>query len=215
MPPDRQRTFRELVEGKTLVRGVIRNGNFSPHPEGLFHIKLEADDYKTGKIYGQHVLPIPEFLHPELEAWLNHWRGVLNPNHNFVFTQLNGNPLIRETLYTLFRHAIYRASVVLFGEGRVPNPHLVRDMLVTYMYEEEASDAVMDGLALAMKHSRKTQKTLYDRCTSSKKMEPALNAMAQLKPVEIPKSQLKIFPINPEDPSRKTGDAASCSKIVP
>ena len=80
---------------------------------------------------------------------------------------------------------MYRASAVLFGEGKATNPHLVRDMLVTHLYEIEASEAVMEGLALGMKHSRETQKKSYDRRTHQEKVNPALDAILQIEPATI------------------------------
>ena len=185
MPPDRQRTFRELEEGKTLVRGSLKNAIFYPEKAGDFYIRLGSQDYKTGKTYGEQFLKIPEKLYPELEAWLNKWRSLVQPQHNFVFTQMNGNPFTCTSLRSLFRHAIYRVSAVLFGEGKATNPHLVRDMLVTHLYEIEASEAVMEGLALGMKHSRETQKKSYDRRTHQEKVNPALDAILKIEPATI------------------------------
>ena len=177
MPPDRQRTFRELEVGQTLVKGSIKNDIFIPQVDDKWFIKLGPTRYKTGKAYGEIILEIPEMIYPELEVWLNRWRQVLSPNHNFVFTQLNGNPYTSTSLRSLFRHAIYRASCVLFGEGKAVNPHLVRDMAVTYFVREGASEAQMDALAIGMKHSRQTQKEIYDRRTQHEKVAPAQDMM--------------------------------------
>ncbi len=98
---------------------------------------------------------------------------------------MNGKPLTSESLYQLFRHAIYRASANLFGEGKVTNPHLLREMLVTYCYERGASESEMDGLALGMKHSRRTQREIYDRRSQLQKVEPALEMMEAFKPVDV------------------------------
>ncbi len=180
MPPDRQRTFRELEEGRTLVRGHIDQGLFSPHPQGQWYVRLGADDYKTGATYGEQIIPVPETLYPELEAWLNRWRACLNPSHTFVFTQLNGKPLTAMSLYQLFRHAIYRASLILFGEGKATNPQLVRTILITHCFRMGASDAEMEALAIGMKHSRRMQRQVYDRRTQQEKIQPALDLMARL-----------------------------------
>ncbi|MEB3311423.1 MAG: hypothetical protein VKJ02_14445 [Snowella sp.] len=177
MPPDRQRTFRELEVGKTLVRGSVKNSIFIPQINGKWYIKLGPAHYKTGKAYGEIILEVPEIIYSELEYWLNHWRQVLSPNHNFIFTQLNGKPLTSGSLRGLFRHAIYRASKVLFGEGKAPNPHLVRDMAVTHFVREGASEAQMEALAIAMKHSRRTQREIYDRRTQNEKVAPAQDMM--------------------------------------
>lgn len=208
MPPDRQRTFRELEEGRTLVRGIIKNNILHRKSDGCFHIKLGPSDYKTGSTYKEQILQVPEQLQMPLEEWLTKWRKTLNPNHNFVFTQLNGKPLTGGSLYQLFRHAIYRASVVLFGEGRATNPHLVRDMLVTHFYEIGASEAALEGLAIGMKHSRKTQRERYDRRTKQNKVKPALEVLEGLKAVEVSKSILKVVQLDSTEGLLKGNDSA-------
>jgi hypothetical protein len=199
MPPDRQRTLRELEVGKTLVRGTVKNDIFCPKADGQWYIKLGSEDYKTGKAYKEQTLEVPENIYPELEAWLNQWRAVLKPTHNFVFCQLNGKPYTRESLYHLFRHAIYRASVVLFGEGKALNPHLVRDMAVTYFIRVGASEHQMDALAIGMKHSRRTQREIYDRRTKQEKVAPAQQMMLSVKPVELPLPKLESVSLSPVD----------------
>jgi hypothetical protein len=77
MPPDRQRTLRELEVGRTLVRGTVKNDIFCPKADGRWYIKLSSQDYKTGKAYKEQTLEVPENIYPELEAWLNQWRAVL------------------------------------------------------------------------------------------------------------------------------------------
>ncbi len=96
MPPDRQRTLRELQLGKSLIKGVIKQGIVHPTDNGLWFIVLEPEDYKTGAAYGRQVQKVPERLYPYLEEWLDQWRAVLNPIHDFVFTQMNGKPLTSE-----------------------------------------------------------------------------------------------------------------------
>ncbi len=183
MPPDRQRTFRELELGRTLVRGTVEQGVFCPATENSvahWYIRLMADDYKTGATYGEQIIQVPEIIYPELEAWLNQWRACLKPSHDFVFTQLNGKPLTAVSLYQLFRHAIYRASSNLFGEGKATNPQLVRTILITHCFRMGASDAEMEALAVGMKHSRRMQRQVYDRRTQQEKIQPALDLMARL-----------------------------------
>ncbi len=199
MPPDRQRTLRELEVGRTLVRGTVKNDIFCPKADGRWYIKLGSQDYKTGRAYKEQTLEVPENIYPELEAWLNEWRAVLQPTHNFVFCQLNGKPYTSESLYQLFRHAIYRASVVLFGEGKALNPHLVRDMAVTYFIREGASEQQMDALAIGMKHSRRTQREIYDRRTKQEKVAPAQQMMLSVKPVELPLPKLESVSLGPVD----------------
>ncbi|CAL5226021.1 g8828 [Coccomyxa viridis] len=67
--PDRQRTIRELEVGKTLFKEGER-----------WVIKHQADDYKTGRAYGQRPpMAIAPHIYPELEAFLGHWRQFLQP----------------------------------------------------------------------------------------------------------------------------------------
>jgi hypothetical protein len=106
MPPDRQRTYRELREGKTLVKGQLIKGEFtasdymSDPQKAKWYIHLEAPDYKTGETYGEWWGEVPNVVYPDgktfysyIEEWLSHWRSVLAPNHEYCFTQLNGKPM--------------------------------------------------------------------------------------------------------------------------
>jgi hypothetical protein len=194
MPPDRQRTLRELELGRTLVRGTFKNNIFSPNDNGRWYIKLGADDYKTGKAYKEQISEVPEIIYPELEAWLNQWRPVLNPSHNFVFCQLDGQPYTAEGMYQQFRHAIYRASAVLFNHGKALNPHLVRSMAITHFIREGATEQQMDAMSIAMKHSRDAQKRDYDRRSQQEKLAPAQQMMLSVKPAEVPLP--KFEPVN-------------------
>lgn len=194
MPPDRQRTLRELELGRTLVRGTVKNNIFSPNDNGRWYIKLGADDYKTGKAYKEQISEVPEIIYPELEDWLNRWRPVLNPSHKFVFCQLDGKPYTSSAMYQLFRHAIYRASAVLFNHGKALNPHLVRSMAITHFIREGATEQQMDAMSIGMKHSRDAQKRDYDRRSQEEKLAPAQQMMLSVKPAEVPLP--KFEPVN-------------------
>lgn len=63
----------------------------------------------------------------QLEAFLGHWRTFLNPQHSLVFSQANGLPLTTQGLGKIFYTSAFRIS------GKKTNPHLVRDMVVTYL----------------------------------------------------------------------------------
>ncbi len=84
------------------------------------------------------------------------------------------------SLLSLFRNAAYRLT------GKACNPHLVRDMIVTYMKRTGASSEILESLAQLMAHSLKMQQTVYDRRTSQEKVEPALSALASLQPGSLP-----------------------------
>lgn len=162
IPPDRQRTLRELEVGRTLVK-----------ENDKWYIHLRPEDYKTGSAYGEQWTLIPNFIYPELEAWLNVWRAYYKPNHNFVFSNLNGEPLKPSSVYTIFKHAAYRIT------GKALHPHLIRSMAITYFQKQGKSDAEMASLALAMRHSREAQQKTYDRRTNVEKITPAQNMMLE------------------------------------
>ena len=63
----------------------------------------------------------------QLEAFLGHWRQFLQPKHSLVFSQLNGAPVTMQAVYKIFHTSAFRIS------GKKTNPHLVRDMVVTYL----------------------------------------------------------------------------------
>lgn len=162
IPPDRQRTLRELEVGRTLVK-----------ENDKWYIHLRAEDYKTGSAYGEQWTLIPDLIYPELEAWLNVWRAYYKPNHNFVFSNLDGKPLSPDNVYSIFKHASYRIT------GKALHPHLIRSMAITYFQKQGKSDAEMASLALAMRHSRQAQQASYDRRTNVEKITPAQNMMLE------------------------------------
>jgi site-specific recombinase XerC len=165
--PDRQRTLRELEYNKTLVQ----------NSEGDWVIKHSAEDYKTGKFYGERApLKIRQDIYPFLEEYLNIWRKELFPNHNYFFCQRNGNPPThRNFIYNLFTMTIYKLS------GKKTNPHMIRDMIVTYFKRRNASESEMESLAMYMGHSVSIQKSVYDRRSKNEKMEPAIHMMESIK----------------------------------
>ncbi|MBD1821118.1 site-specific integrase [Cyanobacteria bacterium FACHB-DQ100] len=176
MPPDRQRTLRELEVGKTLVKGLLNhNGVFEAKDDGKWYIHLMKTNYKTGKTYGEQWLMVPDILYSYLEAWLAQWRALFSPNHNFVFTQENGKPYRKASdLSNLIRRATYRLA------GKLTTSHLIRHMLITYLKRHGASDEVMRSLADAMHHSTKIQGEIYDRRHQLEKVAPAQDLVLKL-----------------------------------
>lgn len=163
--PDRQRTLRELEVGRTLVRDR----------EGRWVIRHGPQDYKTGRAYGERPpLAIAPHIYPELEAYMDKWRACLEPRHNFLFTQRNGEPLNEKSLYKLFWTTAYRLT------GKRTNPHLVRDSIVTYLRGGDATERELEALALYMGHSVEMQRGVYDRRTKEQKVEPAVELLAEL-----------------------------------
>lgn len=176
MPPDRQRTLRELEVGKTLVKGILKqNTIFESREDGQWYFHLMKVNYKTGKTYGEQWLMVPDILYPYLEDWLNQWRDVFSPNHTFVFTQENGKPFKNASdLSGIIRRATYRLT------GKLTTSHLIRHMLITYLKQHGASDEVMKSLADAMHHSTKMQTEIYDHRPQLEKVAAAQELVLKL-----------------------------------
>jgi len=176
MPPDRQRTLRELEVGKTLVKGTLKHdGFFEATDTGNWYIHLVRDSYKTGKIYGEQWLMVPDILYPYLEAWLSQWRAKFSPSHNFVFTMENGKPYQKASdISNIIRRTTYRLT------GKLTTSHLIRHMLITYLKRHGASDEIMRSLANAMHHSTDMQAEIYDRRHQIEKVAPAQELVLKL-----------------------------------
>jgi len=162
--PDRQRTIRELQLGRTLFkegdRYVIRHG---------------PSDYKTGSAYGVRApLYISSSINPELEAYINTYRSALQPDHEYLFTQANGQPLTDKSLYKLFWTTSFRIS------GKRLSPHMVRDVVITHLRGTDASERELEALAIYMGHSVSIQKSTYDRRSQQEKVQPAVNLLASI-----------------------------------
>lgn len=174
LPPDRQRTFRELQEGKTLVKGYFQGRFFQNSKDGEWYIYLGEGDYKTDQTYGNSFKKIPDLLVPYLEKWLEQYRTVFNPTHNYVFTQENGKPFTKASNFSaIIRHAAYRLT------GQLLHSHLIRHMLVTHLKRLKVSKDLQESVALSMHHSGATQDS-YDQRSCFEKELPAQQLMLSL-----------------------------------
>ena len=174
--PDRQRTIRELVFGRTLIT-VPYDGppTVLGHFKHRYAIKHGSKDYKTGKDYGErpHLMLDPKITY-YMDLWLSRYRGLLAKDHNFVFTAREGKPMSAQSVHRLFVSAAERIT------GQRTNPHLVRDMIVTYLRGTDASERELEALAIYMGHSVDMQRKSYDRRNKSEKVQPAVTLLANL-----------------------------------
>ncbi|GLI59154.1 hypothetical protein VaNZ11_000960, partial [Volvox africanus] len=181
--PDRQRTLRELVIGRTLAKDR----------SGIWSIRHTHADYKTGGTYGERPpLVIDPGIYYELEEFISTWRSHLNPQHNFLFSKRDGSgPLTAQELSRSFSLNAFRLT------GRKLNPHMVRDMVVTYARSGHATEHELEGscrhvlclpsaarqfqaLAIYMGHSLAEQRGTYDRRTKAEKVQPAMGLLAKI-----------------------------------
>ena len=187
LPPDRQRTLRQLEVGKTLVQGGFRqDGFFRPSDSGQWFIWLGKGDYKTSNTYGDSLKQIPDLLVPYLEDWLYRLRSVFEPTHNFVFTQENGKPYAKASNFSgIIRHASYRLT------GQLLHSHLIRHMLVTYVKRLKVAPELLQNLALSMHHSSETQDD-YDDRSVLERASPAQKMVLDLAMGQLPRSYAEI-----------------------
>ena len=71
--------------------------------------------------------------------------------------QISGAKMTEQGLHRVFTTSAWRIS------GKKCNPHLVRDMIVTYLRGTGASERELEALALLMGHSVEMQRGTYDR----------------------------------------------------
>lgn len=189
MPPDRSRTYCELELGKTMLQGIFDDLRFIPVEEmsnpskALWFIRLEPDQYKTGKAYKTNYIPITNFhwedgktLYGYINHWLTwgrEWDGELN--HQFFFRgTITNRPLTSKDWLARIRYIFDRESNVA-----VP-PKELRKMYVTYIKQEGVTEEIADSSAAAMRHSRKTQGQIYDERSHIQKVSPALKYAEKL-----------------------------------
>ncbi|CAB9501227.1 expressed unknown protein [Seminavis robusta] len=165
--PDRQRTLRELEIGRNFQKDDTT---------GCWCIRHAAEDYKTGKAYGERPpLQLAEHLTPWVDGFLEHWRPHLSPVSDTLFAQSRtGKPLTQNSVYQVVSRCCWDKA------GKRTNPHLLRDMLVTHVRESNASEKELEALALYMGHSIQMQRSSYDRRTLTKKVAPAVQLMQSI-----------------------------------
>jgi hypothetical protein len=70
--------------------------------EDKWLVKHKAEDYKTGKHYGDRApMQIAPRFCPYLDDFVNIWRDHLKPvdNHMYLFCMDNGKPATADTIY--------------------------------------------------------------------------------------------------------------------
>lgn len=170
IPPLRQRSFRELLVGQTLRKGMVVGEDFIPidqmeNPEhALWHICLAPSDYKIGDTYGYWYGAVGDFLYPDgrcfyeyLELWMEKERAHLNPKSNYLLVQeKTGKQHTSVSMHNLVRSTVYRLT------GVPVTPQGLRSMFVTHLKRLGVTDKELEAIALAMQHSKKMQGEVYN-----------------------------------------------------
>jgi hypothetical protein len=203
IPPDRSRTIQQLEVGRTLLKGKFDGGVFTPaeempadsEPEWWIH--LLPEDYKTGKRYKEYWGLVPNVLLGEgksfyyyIDLWLSKYRMTFNPNHSCFFTTNKGQPTSTHAVRTRVQTAFLKFT------GTPVSPKEFRKMFVTYLKENQASEAELESASVAMHHSKETQAQFYDQQTQQSKLKPIyeFNKLLFQKAFNVAEQ-----PSNPED----------------
>jgi len=191
IPPDRQRTFRELRLGRTLKHGIFQGEKFIPKDQmadpcqARWYIHQQHGEYKTSKTYGEWTGELPDTVfikdgksfYQYLERWFYKgyqdeqgiWYGlrdVLKPNDDYCFTDLLGRPFNG----TLFGKRIRNIFIKFTG---VPvTAHMLRHIFRTHLEDIGASRTEIESAAYWMKHSSTTA-LKYTHQSMFKKLGPA------------------------------------------
>lgn len=95
-------------------------------------------------------------------------------NHNYVFLgRNNGNPLNKDTLWSIIRYLFERMSNVPVC------PHTLRHMFRTYVNELGISKTESESIAFWMKHSPETA-AKYSRQTLESKLQPGFSLLSTI-----------------------------------
>ncbi|MCY6494583.1 hypothetical protein [Leptolyngbya sp. GGD] len=90
------------------------------------------------------------FVVPETKQ-LSGFRDIFQPNHDYVFTQKNGNPFSGKSLRGLYENIIWSHL------GIRANPHGVRSSATDYFERQGMTDAESKSLAILKNHSPEMQ----------------------------------------------------------
>ncbi len=191
--PSRARTYYELEIGRTFKEGLVIGKKFyctselkkSPTWDGTskYYIHHDIKDSKVGKHQPANIkeygwwAEVPDYtfsdgstLYTYIRRWLHWGRNVGGkPTHNFFFFDIMDKKPVDNSCW---RSRISNMFKQHYGV-KVP-PQNLRNMLVTFLHEQNASDEVLEAEACALEHTEETSKQHYDMEFTIKKMEPLM-----------------------------------------
>lgn len=195
VPPLRCRTLAQLEFGRTLKYGLKDNTGFQPwhllaDPTlARYYYDLKPDDYKTGKVYGDYFVEVPNksfedgsCFYDYLNRWFfdgyrdslleqqqTHQSMFVRPKNSNGANDAAGEPM-RETHYS---DLIYKITEQF--TGMKIGPHAFRAIFRTHLINSGASRQELESLAFAMQHSPEMAASSYTFQTIQEKMAPILN----------------------------------------
>lgn len=206
IPPDRQRTFRELEFGRTLRNGIFLNNKFifkekmkDPSAARWF-IMLDPDDYKTGQTYKYWHSELPDTCFPDgktfyqyLDRWFYPAELAANPVQEWVKQDLYNqravlNPLhpycfTRKVSNKQFTESKMHTKVTrVFERFKLTSmgPHMLRHSFTTYLDEINATDEERKSAAYWMHNSVRTQEEVYTHTKQEIKLRAGIHLMERI-----------------------------------
>ena len=189
MPPDRQRTFRELTFGETLKYGIrdSQRNVFTSYEklkegeEPKYYIHLRPHQYKTGNIYGIYWHEINNVDYEDGKKfydYLNQWffegyRDELataektnavfikeNKGISFNKDRQNDSSCFKNFIKGIFKH-----------KTKFPlNPHALRKIYVTNLNNLNTPEETRKAIAYMMHHDPNTANKIYNKQTMDQKI---------------------------------------------
>ena len=202
MPPDRQRTFRELTFGETLKYGIKDKNNtfrsyenLEPGEEAKYYIHLLPHQYKTGDSYGTYWYEINNIKYEDGKQfydYLNQW--LFQGYRDELATAGKTNALlIRTRTGVSFKMSdenfdeekdSSKDSSTNFGQyikrifqskTKYPlYPHSLRNIYITHINNQNLSQETRKAIAYMMHHDITTADNTYNKQTSDEKMALAV-----------------------------------------
>jgi len=191
MPPDRQKTIRELNFGKTLKYGV-RNADlnlftdYKDLKEGetpKYYIHLLPHQYKTGKTYGTYWHEINNVKYKNGTTFYDYLDKYLFEGYRDEIAIKETNDLfIREKTRTSFKDGEYLETHftefiknIFLRKTKYPlSPHRLRDIFITHINNQNLDENVRKSIAYMMHHDIQTADRSYNQQSSDEKMSLAL-----------------------------------------
>ncbi|HEY9830610.1 MAG TPA: hypothetical protein V6D26_08525 [Stenomitos sp.] len=202
IPPDRQRTIRELELGKTLKHGFFLGDAFTSvekmddPSQARFYICFTENDYKTGKIYKDWKGELPnhkftdgktwyQYLErwlykepkstPRVQEWTYGMRNFLEPSHNKVFSgRINKKAISREGFASLVKTIFNRFTLVPV------TPHTLRHVYNTFIRDIGATDAEKESTANWMHQSKEVADRRYSHQKQAQKLRPGMDLITKI-----------------------------------
>lgn len=192
MPPDRQRTIRELCFGETLKYGIrdARLNLFTDYKdlkEGeapKYYIHLLPHQYKTGKTYGIYWHEINNVRYKDGTTFYDYLNKYLFEGYRDELAINKTNDLfIREKTRTSFKDGEYLEihftafiKNIFLRKTKYPlSPHRLRDIFITHINNQNLDENVRKSIAYMMHHDIQTADRAYNQQSSDEKMALAIN----------------------------------------